>query len=108
MALLIASADCISAPEPIIEAARYDRPPQPQYSSYSRRHEEEGKVLLQAKILVDGTPADIKVYKSSGFPELDSSAIESLRESSFIPAKTSSGKFVESYVIVPIQFKLED
>jgi len=63
--------------------------------------------MVQAKIRIDGTPTDIQVYKSSGYPLLDTSAVESIKELTFIPAKTDTGKSVESHVVIPIRFELK-
>jgi len=82
--------------------------PIPTYPIGSRRGGEEGKVMLRVKVLANGGISNISIKTSSGFPLLDVAALESLKTAKFVPAKTISGDFVDSWVIVPITFKLGD
>lgn len=50
------------------------------------RRRQAGEVLLRVEVRKDGTPGAITVVESSGTPELDEAAIESLRQSRFHPA----------------------
>jgi periplasmic protein TonB len=104
--LLLISTGCASATEQIGEPAKFSHQSPPQYPSLSRRYREEGKVILRVKVLSDGKPADIQIYKSSGYQLLDAAGVESLKDSTFIPAKTNTGSFIESYMVVPITFQI--
>src|SRR6267154_366096 len=52
----------------------------PPYPSASRRAGEEGTVLLAIVIGQDGRPLDISVARSSGYAELDESAVNAVRK----------------------------
>jgi len=61
-----------------------------------------GTVTLLARIGQDGRVQDVHVSKS--IPELDSLAIEAVRQWVFKPGKVK-GKPVETWVTVPVSFK---
>jgi len=61
--------------------------PKPRYPALSRRLGERGKVLLEVLILTDGSVGEIAVKTSSGFPRLDSAALEAVRRWRFQPAR---------------------
>jgi protein TonB len=113
----------ISAPAPAIEPqsapaaapaaatqARFDadylRNPSPPYPPLSRRMGEEGKVMLRVSVTPQGTAAEVQIHTSSGSPRLDESAQKTVRNWKFIPAKQGDTA-VQSWVLVPIIFKLE-
>jgi protein TonB len=57
-------------------------------------------------VRADGSVAEVSVAQSSGFAQLDDSALKTVRESwHFIPARLD-GVPVESWVEVPIRFVL--
>ncbi|MES2018731.1 MAG: energy transducer TonB [Pseudomonadota bacterium] len=63
----------------------------PVYPKQSLRAEQQGRVDLEFLIDIDGTVADSRVTKSSGFPALDAAAKEGLGKCRFKPA-TTEGK----------------
>ncbi|OZA31642.1 MAG: hypothetical protein B7X82_15530 [Hydrogenophilales bacterium 17-64-65] len=66
----------------------------------------EGTVRLNILVNPDGSVAQLEVAKSSGYPRLDRSAIETVQSSwKFEPAR-QGGMPVAAWVIVPIQFTL--
>ena len=68
----------------------------------------EGVVLLDVLVAPDGSAADVRVRRSSGFPLLDESALTTVRQRwRFIPARRGDTP-VESRVTVPIRFRLAD
>lgn len=75
---------------------------------YPRRAREQGwhgKVVLRTHITADGTVQNATVQKSSGFSLLDESAVQSVKNWLFEPAK--NGEFaVRSTVDLPIRFDL--
>lgn len=85
--------------------ADYLKNPHPPYPSISRRLGEEGKVLLKVQVLSDGTAGAVTVQKGSGFERLDESAINSVKNWRFVPAKKGS-QSISSWVVVPIVFSL--
>ena len=80
--------------------------PKPPYPRVSRQMHEEGKVVLRVLVTPEGSASSVEVRTSSGFPRLDGSALQTVRRWRFIPARRGSTA-VESWVLVPIIFKLE-
>ena len=79
--------------------------PPPTYPEASRRQRQEGLVLLEVIVSVEGRAESISVQTSSGFAALDASAAAALRKWRFRPASLGSMK-VKSRVVVPIRFRL--
>ena len=95
---------------PLVQArfdADYLRNPSPPYPPMSRRLGEEGKVILRVRVSADGAAEQIEIKISSGSSRLDDSALRTVRTWKFIPAKRGATP-VESWVQVPIIFRLED
>ncbi len=93
-----------------VSQARFDadylRNPAPPYPAISRRMGEEGKVILRVLVTPEGTPATVEVRTSSGSQRLDESAMRTVRQWKFVPARR--GDMAEqSWVLVPVIFKLE-
>jgi len=76
-----------------------------QYPSSARSAGEEGTVLVVAKVDGSGRAVDAKIDKSSGHPDLDAAALQSISRWSFRPA-TKNGKPVAHWVAVPVNFQL--
>lgn len=95
---------------PAVSQARFDadylRNPPPPYPPLSRRMGEEGKVILRVSVNPQGTADAVEVRTSSGSTRLDESALKTVRNWRFIPAKRGEVA-VQSWVLVPIIFKLE-
>ena len=87
--------------------ARYRETPQPHYPDSARREGKEGRVLLRVLVDEEGRSKLIEVNTSSGHDMLDQAAIEALKKWRFMPAR-ASGKPVETWVKVPIEFQLSD
>jgi len=97
------------AAEPVVQArfdADYLRNPSPSYPPLSRRMGEEGKVILRVSVSPQGTAESVEIRTSSGSTRLDESAQKTVRNWKFIPAKRGEIS-VQSWVLVPIIFKLE-
>ncbi len=97
------------APEPVVQArfdADYLKNPAPPYPPLSRRMGEEGKVILRVSVNAQGTADNVEIKTSSGSQRLDDSAQKTVRNWKFIPAKRGDTA-VQSWVLVPIIFKLE-
>ena len=86
--------------------ANYLRNPAPPYPSLSKRMGEEGKVVLRVSVNPQGTADSVDIKTSSGSPRLDESAQKTVRNWKFVPAKRGDTT-VQSWVLVPIIFKLE-
>lgn len=79
--------------------------PSPLYPRTARRKGWEGTVFLKVLVNPNGTPEKIVVAKSSGYPMLDDSAMETVRKWKFSPAGTGLLKFA-SWITIPVQFTL--
>lgn len=86
--------------------ADYLRNPAPPYPALSRRMGEEGKVVLRVSVNPHGGADSVEIKTSSGSPHLDESARKTVHQWKFIPAKRGEIA-VQSWVLVPIIFKLE-
>lgn len=82
-------------------------------SGFSRRYPHlaqergwEGTVTLKVHILADGDIGEVIVIGSSGHDILDEQAVELIKEAHATPARRGD-KPVDSWVVVPYQFKLK-
>ncbi len=80
--------------------------PQPHYPLASRRMREQGAVHLRLCIDPHGLVEHILLTKSSGYVNLDQSAIAAVKKWRFAAVKTSSTHLSACYQL-PIHFKLE-
>ena len=87
--------------------ARYRETPQPRYPDSARRDGKEGRVLLRVLVDEEGRTKAIEINTSSGHDMLDQAAIEALKKWRFVPAR-ASGKPVETWVKIPIEFQLSN
>ncbi|MGJ0484021.1 MAG: TonB family protein [Methylomicrobium sp.] len=90
---------------PNLNAGYLDNPA-PRYPEEARERGEQGKVLVRALINVDGTVAELAMKRSSGFSDLDRSALETVKKWRFVPARRGATA-VSAWVVVPISFSLE-
>lgn len=79
--------------------------PVPPYPEELRRQRIGGQVLLWLVIAPDGTVADVRVDKSSGYTALDESAVKTVRLWRFAPARRG-GQPVRFEVRLPITFSV--
>lgn len=79
--------------------------PKPPYPGLSRRMGEEGEVRLRVHVDANGTAQQVEIYRSSGFPRLDQTALDTVRQWRFVPARRGDQP-VPAWVIVPIKFSL--
>jgi TonB family protein len=75
------------------------------YPPIAVKHGQEGVVTLCLKIMTDGTVGDASVVKSSGYAQLDASALVSVGYWRYRPA-ARNGKPVEADYMVRIRFRL--
>ncbi len=81
------------------------RNPPPQYPPQARRLNQQGQVLLRARVDAQGQVQQVEIVSSSGFPALDRAAQEAVQRWQFSPALRNNTP-IESWVTVPIQFTL--
>jgi protein TonB len=105
IAVTVAPTALAAVSPPEFNAAYLHNPP-PAYPAQSKRHSEEGKVLLRVYVSAAGTAEKVELQTSSGWPRLDQAAQEAVRSWRFVPAKQGD-KAVAAWVIVPINFTVE-
>ncbi|MGR9087204.1 MAG: energy transducer TonB [Gammaproteobacteria bacterium] len=86
--------------------ADYLSNPAPRYPEDARERGEQGKVLVRALIDSDGSVAELGLKRSSGYPSLDRSALDTVKKWRFVPARRGPAA-VAAWVVVPISFTLE-
>jgi protein TonB len=77
----------------------------PDYPAQARRLNQQGRVLLRARVNAQGQVVQVQVVESSGFPALDQSAERAVQAWRSSPALSGTTP-IDSSVIVPIQFSL--
>lgn len=89
----------------LIPAYRNNNPPR--YPMAARLRGYEGLVLVATEVLADGTVGKVKLKKSSGYRDLDDSAVEAVRKWLFQPGQRM-GIAITMWVDVPIRFALKE
>lgn len=87
-------------------AASYLNNPPPAYPPLSRRLGEQGKVVVRARIEVDGTASQAEIRTSSGYSRLDQTAIDTVLRWRYVPG-TRNGMPEAMWFHIPIHFVLE-
>ncbi len=85
--------------------ADYLQNPPPPYPPLARRMGEQGRVVLRVLVSPEGLPERVELRTSSGSPRLDESALETVRQWKFVPARQGD-QAVPAWVLVPISFTL--
>ena len=95
-------------PEEAYATARpsYGFTPRPGYPAVAIRRGYEGSVVLDVRVLPNGEPEEVTIFKSSGYKVLDKAALSAVKKWKFVPAQRGF-KAVSSWVKVPIEFRLE-
>lgn len=107
-----ASANPVSAlaPAPKLELpssdAQYLHNPRPDYPRMSKQRGEQGRVVVNVYIDVDGLAQQAEVKVSSGFERLDLAALATVRAWHYVPGKRG-GVAEAMWFSVPIHFVLE-
>jgi periplasmic protein TonB len=84
---------------------RYDLNPPPHYPRVARRRNYQGTVILDVRVTVDGRVAQVRIAESSGYAILDQSAVKSVQNWHFTPARRG-GQLIEMWVQVPVRYEL--
>ncbi len=84
----------------------YDLNPPPVYPPAARRRNLQGTVLLEVLVDREGQAAKLKVLRGSGHAMLDHSALDSVRQWRFKPARRG-GSAQEMWVQVPVRYQLK-
>lgn len=99
----IAPAEAGAQVDELPSLSPYNR--EPYYPLDALQAGREGRVVLLVKITSAGRAADIRVARSSGTPSLDASAIATVRDWQFSPAKRQ-GRAVVHEALVPVNFRI--
>ena len=103
-AVLVSSAPAVFAAE--VPASFDAKSCKAEYPKASLMNEEQGTVSMSFLVNPDGTVADSKVEKSSGFKNLDKAAIKALSACKFKPG-TKDGAPAETWTKVDYAWKLD-
>jgi len=90
-----------------LEVPSYYRNPPPPYPAEARELKEEGLVMLQTAVDAQGKVVSVSVSQSSGFPLLDESAVQTVKDWQFKPAQMA-GIPISTTVNIPVRFRLQD
>lgn len=91
---------------PVDSNAAYLNNPKPVYPSEARYRSWQGTVVLRIHVGADGLAKQVVMQRLSGHEILDDSALETVKDWKFVPAKRGEVA-EESWVTVPIVFELE-
>src|SRR6185295_9897294 len=83
------------------ENISYRRMRPPKYPPQAVREHHTGKVVLKVLIGTDGSPKEVTVEKSSGYRELDQSAVAAAKTWMFNPGR-KDGQPYEGYALIPV------
>lgn len=97
-------AESATVTPPDVRAA-YLNNPRPPYPLAARRLGLEGRVVLRAEILENGSCGQIAVAQGSGHEILDEAALRAVKQWYFVPARRG-GDAVAAWVEIPVSFKL--
>jgi protein TonB len=86
--------------------AAYLNNPRPAYPRLAHRMGIEGTVILQADVSEQGIPLQVRLFQSSGNDLLDQSALSTVAQWRFTPAR-KDGVITRSTVRIPITFSLK-
>ncbi len=85
---------------------KYAENPKPVYPKEARDKGYEGEVVLRVEVLPNGRVGQIEIKKSSSYEVLDRSALTSVKQWKFIPAKKGDVA-TPLWVNIPIKFQLQ-
>jgi protein TonB len=91
---------------PVFDAAYLNNPPPP-YPPAAVRAGQQGTVMLRVMVKRDGLPSRVEIDKSSGSRALDTAAQDAVWSWRFEPARHGTDP-IESWVMVPVVFRLKD
>jgi TonB family protein len=84
----------------------YAENPKPPYPQEARERGHQGEVLLRVEVLANGRVGQIEIKRSSGHESLDQSALSTVKQWKFVPAKKGKDP-VPLWVNIPIKFQLQ-
>jgi len=111
LATITATSPSATSPAPAkvelpTHVAAYLQNPKPDYPALSVRRGEQGQVVLNVLIGVDGKAKKTEIDKSSGFERLDAAALATVQRWRYVPGKRG-GVPEEMWFKVPLAFVLD-
>jgi protein TonB len=100
------SAATAGSPQVTASVPLYALNPAPAYPTVARRRNYQGTVFLNVRVDRQGRAVEVEVQQSSGYAVLDQSAVKSVRQWRFEPARRA-GQPIDMWVRVPVRFALE-
>lgn len=94
-----------AATEPDYKARGLNNP-KPPYPPLALQLSMEGTVMIKALVRADGSCAEVLLARSSGNDLLDQSALRTVAQWRFVPAR-SQGQDISQWVSIPIHFALK-
>jgi protein TonB len=88
-------------------APKLVKSPKPRYPSDSIRRRQEGRVVVNIEVLENGSIGQATIAQSSGFPGLDESALDAVKNWQYTNG-SGSGELVKQWVRVSIIFELKN
>jgi protein TonB len=85
---------------------RYMNNPKPIYPREAQQRGFQGEVTLRVEVLASGQVGQIEIRRSSGHEILDRSALASVKQWQFVPAKKGK-ESIPLWVNIPITFRIE-
>jgi len=85
---------------------RYLNNPKPTYPQEARQRGLQGEVTLRVEVLASGQVGQIEIGRSSGHEILDRSALATVKQWQFVPAKKGK-ESIPLWVNIPIKFRIE-
>jgi periplasmic protein TonB len=83
----------------IVVSARFIHRVQPDYPEEAMKADEEGTVIVTLTIGPDGV-SDVRVWESSGFPDLDRAALLAAKESTYSIPEVNGEPATETYRVI--------
>ncbi len=90
----------------IVSKPTVNRRVSPAYPYAARRAGHEGTALVSVTVRADGRVGAASIKRSSGYGNLDASALKAIRKWRFTPARNGAGSAVSYQVSVPVTFRL--
>ncbi|MDE2179151.1 MAG: energy transducer TonB [Xanthomonadaceae bacterium] len=103
--VLVTGLPAIARADPPLVPVSYKTALAVRYPPAAIRDLHQGTVQVLVLVRADGSAGRTLIRTSSGFPELDAAALDAVSAVRFNPA-TRDGVAVDSWVLVPINFKL--
>ena len=89
-----------------VAGPKYGVNSKPVYPQEAREKGYEGEVMLRVEVLSNGRVGQIEIKKSSGYELLDRSALTTVKQWKFIPAKKGEAP-IPLWVNIPVKFQLQ-